>query len=74
MRKNLKAFIKWKTYQEGGRKNIPQCGMRYTPLIKIKGVEMGGDWSVDFICTEIEKIMIWKLNLYFYLQMVQNIY
>ncbi len=29
--------------------------MRYTPLIKIKGVEMGGDWSVDFVCTEIDK-------------------
>lgn len=60
MKKNFCATIVWKTFEQGGRKNVPPEGTRYCPLIKLNENEL---WSVDFICPDYSKCNIINFSM-----------
>lgn len=50
-----KAIVKWISKQNGGRVSPPPEGTRYCPLIKIDNFAENPDWSIDFVCTKLNK-------------------
>ncbi len=55
MKSYVVAKVSWLSFEEGGRKKIPPKGTRYCPIIKVNNVNLHGEWSVDFMCTEIDQ-------------------
>ena len=49
------AYIEWINAEGGGRKTIPQQGMRYSPLIRLKKNGKMEEWSIDFICPDFSQ-------------------
>ena len=50
-----KAIVKWISKQNGGRVSPPPEGTRYCPLIKIDNFAENPYWSIDFVCTKLNK-------------------
>lgn len=55
MEYSVVAFIKWISYEDGGRKKVPPKNTKYCPIIKFDDIDMDGDWSILFYCTEINE-------------------
>lgn len=55
MGRYFKAIISWIKFENGGRKNIPEQGTRYCPLIRIYKGQSHIEWSIDFICPDFTK-------------------
>lgn len=59
MKKIAKAKITWISKENGGRKNPPEPGIRYCPIVvfDVLNKNKDGFWSADFICTEVDEKM-----------------
>ena len=55
MKKIVKANIKWKSTEEGGRRMLIPVGIKYYPLIIFETEELSDNlWSAELINTFIE--------------------
>lgn len=59
MKKMAKAMITWIRQENGGRKDPPEIGTRYCPIVVFDAMVQNKDefWSADFICTEVDEKM-----------------
>lgn len=52
------AHIEWMAYEDGGRRTIPPKGTRYCPLIRLDNGVKQSEWSIDFICPDLNDTVI----------------